>query len=125
MDIKEFAKSISGKNLNFPQFTEEEIEVAQKNGFIMAYCSHLKWIEFDGAMRCTVDCLDGKAYFNFQSFCDPRYDDVIFYNNAITALPGSDSCWICETELPHESFVIYNEGYPLCTGIVFTVNEVK
>ncbi len=34
MDIKEFAKSISGKERYYPQFAKEEIETAKENGFL-------------------------------------------------------------------------------------------
>ena len=35
MDIKEFAKLISGKERGYPQFTKEEIVTAKENGFVI------------------------------------------------------------------------------------------
>lgn len=126
MNIKEFAKSISGKEYGYPQFTKEEIEKAKENGFIIAYCSCLKWIEFDGSMRCTADCLEGVACFNLHNHYIPGLDDDIsFYKNKISVFCGNQATWSCETEIPHETFMIYEGGEPYCRGIVFSIDDVK
>lgn len=51
MDIKEFAKSISGKEYGYPQFTKEEIEAARKNGFVIVYGCSDDLMEFEGAIQ--------------------------------------------------------------------------
>lgn len=48
MNIKEYAKSISGKEYGYPQFTKEEIETAEENGFIIVYGASDDLMEFDG-----------------------------------------------------------------------------
>lgn len=59
MDIKEFAKSISGKEYGFPQFTKEEIETAKENGFVIVYGASDDLMEFDGAIRDEAGCYEG------------------------------------------------------------------
>lgn len=74
MDIKEFAKSIGGKEYSYLQFTKEEIETAKENGFVIV--------------------LRDK---NFLEFRGTKY--------------------VFETEIPHETFMIYEGGKPYCRGI--------
>jgi hypothetical protein len=32
--------------------------------------------------------------------------------------------WICETDIPHESFDILDDGNPYCRGIIFSVDDM-
>lgn len=57
MDIKEFAKSISGKEYGYPQFTKEEIETAKENGFVVVYGCSDDLMEFEGAVQDEGGCL--------------------------------------------------------------------
>ena len=59
MDIKEFAKSISGKERGYPQFTKEEIGIAKENGFVIVYGESDDLIEFRGAIDDEGGCFDG------------------------------------------------------------------
>lgn len=134
MDIKEFAKSISGKEYGYPQFTKEEIETAKENGFVIAYCCSGDFMEFEGAIQDEGGCLDGgKVYFNKTEVCQDETDRSGFdnYSNCITALwceneeNGKPICWSYETEIPHETFMIYEGGEPYCRGVVFSIDDVK
>lgn len=70
MDIKEFAKSISGKEYGYPQFTKEEIETAKENGFVIVYGCSDDLMEFEGAIRDEGCCFDGeRVYFSKTEVC--------------------------------------------------------
>lgn len=133
MDIKEFAKSISGKECGYPQFTKEEIETAKENGFVIVYGASDDLMEFEGAIRDEGGCFDGgDVYFNKNKVyqCDGKNEDDD-YPNRITALwceneeNGKPICWTYETEIPHETFMIYEGGEPYCRGIVFNTSDLK
>lgn len=135
MDIKEFAKSISGKEYGYPQFTKEEIETAKENGFVIVYGASDDLIEFDGAIRDEGGCFDGgRVYFNKTEVCQDESDRSAFdnYSNSINAVWDGDTdengkliTWTYETEIPHETFMIYEGGEPYCRGIVFIIDDVK
>ncbi len=61
MDIKEFAKSTSGKEYGCPQFTKEEIESAKENGFVIALRDK-NFLEFRGAMDGWILSEDGACF---------------------------------------------------------------
>lgn len=135
MDIKEFTKSISGKEYGYPQFTKEEIEIAKENGFVIVYGASDDLMEFEGAIRDEGGCFDGgRVYFNKTEVCQDESDRSAFdnYSNSINAVWGRDTdenekliTWTYETEIPHETFMIYEGGEPYCRGIVFSIDDVK
>lgn len=133
MNIKEFAKSISGKEYGYQQFTKEEIETAKANGFVIVYGASDDLMEFEGAIRDEGGCYDGgRVYFNSYEVCQSG-DDEQAYHNWINAVwygeekdeNGRQIGWTYETEIPHETFMIYEDGEPYCRGIVFNINDVK
>ena len=135
MDIKEFAKSISGKEYGYPQFTKDEIETAKENGFVIVYGCSDDLMEFEGAIRDEGGCFDGgRVYFNKTEVCQDESDRSAFdnYSNSINAVWDGDMdengkliTWTYETEIPHETFMIYEGGDPYCRGIVFSIDDVK
>ena len=38
---------------------------------------------------------------------------------------GSLIAWTYRTDIPHETFMIYEDGEPYCRGIVFNIDDVK
>ena len=131
MNIKDFAKSISRKEYGYPQFTKEEIETAKENGFVIVYGYSDDNMEFDGAIEDESGCFDGgDVYFNRKEACQDN-DEREGYPNCITALwceeeeNGKPICWTYETDIPHETFMIYEDGEPYCRGIVFSIDDVK
>lgn len=51
MDIKEFTKSISGKEYGYPQFTKEEIEIAKESGVCIMYAENDSVVNIKGAIE--------------------------------------------------------------------------
>jgi hypothetical protein len=91
-------------------------------------------MEFEGAIQDEVGCFDGgEVYFNKTEVCQDETDRSAFdnYSNRITALWCENEenrkpiCWSYETEIPHETFMIYEGGEPYCRGIVFSIDDVK
>ena len=33
--------------------------------------------------------------------------------------------WCYKTDIPHETFMIYDDGEPYCRGIVFSIEDLK
>lgn len=38
---------------------------------------------------------------------------------------GIDIPLIIETNIPHETFIVFSEGFPKCKGIVINVNDLN
>ncbi len=122
MDIKEFAKSISGKEYGYPQFTKEEIETAKENGFVIALRDK-NFLEFRGAMDGWI-LSEGGACFSKERIEHINLKSETF-PNYIKEIKGSDIKYVFETKIPHEAFMIYDGGDPYCRGIVFSIDNVK
>lgn len=131
MSIKEFAKSINGKEYGYQQFTKEEIETAKENGFVIVYGASDDLMEFDGAIRDEVDCYDGgTAWISGDMIIN---DAILLSDKPIKAIwcggekdkDGRVITWTYETEIPHETFIIYEDGEPYCRGIVFSIADVR
>lgn len=131
VDIKEFAKSISGKERGYPQFTKGEIQTAKENGFVIVYGCSGDLMEFRGAIDDESGCYEGgRIYFektgvlsmdkpnNNKNWIDAVWRDERIENGEIIT-------WTYEAEIPHETFMIYEGGEPFCRGIVFKVEDLK
>lgn len=133
VDIKEFAKSISGKERDYPQFTKEEIRTAEENGFVIVYGESDDLMEFRGVIDDEGGCYDGgKIFFDRNGACQFAEDEEDYPNwiNAIwcngkTDDSGKEIVWTYETDIPHETFMIYEGGEPYCRGIVFRIEDLK
>lgn len=101
MTIKEFSKSISGRELSDCILTDDEINTAKECGFVV--------IAVDHSCVNKDKCKDAKIMFSYN-----------VPNERIDYVP-----WIYETDIPHETFMIYEGGEPYCRGIVFSVEDVK
>lgn len=131
VDIKEFAKSISGKKYGYPQFTKEEIETAIENGFVIVYGASDDLMEFEGAISEEIGCYDGGTAW----VKGDRVNDypIVVGEKTIKAIwcggekdaDGQEITWTYETEIPHETFMIYEGGEPYCRGIVFGIDDVR
>lgn len=132
VSINEFAKSISGKEYGYPQFTKEEIEIAKENGFVIVYVLSDDMMEFDGAIYDEIGVHDGrKTYFSKTEICTgirpstEKFPNCIISHWCAETENGKPICWTYETEIPHETFMIYEGGEPYCRGIVFSIDDVK
>lgn len=133
MEIKDFALMLNNREYGYPQFSEKEIEIARENGFIIVHGASDDLMEFEGAIGDEGGCFEGgKVYFNKYEVCQDR-DDKETYHNWINAIwygeekdeNGQQITWTYKTDIPHETFMIYEDGEPYCRGIVFSIDDVK
>jgi len=132
VDIKEFTKSISGKERGYPQFTKGEIQTARENGFVVVYGYSDDLMEFRGAIDDEGDCYNGgKVFFNHDEVYNgynkekyPYWIKAIWCGGEPDG-DGQEIAWTYETDIPHETFMIYKDGETYCRGIVFKVEDLK
>lgn len=131
MDIKEFAKKLDGREYKYPQFTKEELQIAKDNGFVIVYGASDDLMEFCGAIYDEGGCFDGGDVFLDRNGVS---QDGTERSNCVTALWCDDEIkdengglitWTYKTDIPHETFMIYDDGESYCRGIVFNIENVN
>lgn len=133
-DMKKFAKDIEGKEYGFPMFTHMEIQTAKDNGWVIVTGASDDLMEFEGAFKDEGSCFDGgKVYFSRNGVYNGE-DDKLAFPNCIEALwcheealdnTGNVITWTYKTDIPHETFMVYEDGEPYCRGIVFAVGDLS
>ena len=125
MEIKEFAQMIDGKQYGYPQFTKEELQIAKDNGFVIVCGASDDLMEFYGAITDEGDCYDGgEVWFNKDRVVDAP---ATTGDRCIEALwcKEDDITWTYKTDIPHETFMIYEDDEAYCRGIVFSINDLN
>ncbi len=119
------------KEYGYPQFTGEEIETARENGFVIVYGASDDLMEFNGAVQDEVGCYEGgTAWISGNRVMEtpaPAGDMAIraVWCGNERDERGERITWTYETEIPHETFMIYEDGEPYCRGIVFHLKDAR
>lgn len=131
MNIKEFAEMLNGREYNYPQFTKEEIQAAKDNRFVIVYGASDDLMEFDGAIYDEGGCFDGgKVFFDKDGVSQDGEEkanviEAVWCDKERTDENGNIITWTYKTDIPHETFMIYEDGEPYCEAIVFSIDDVK
>lgn len=134
MTMKEFAKMLSGREYGM-ELTKDEERQAADAGLVVAYGYSDDNVELRGAIDEEVGAWDGttirltKAGVLQGPACDSAENcDCPYFAAAknaaktIKAVWGAGGVsWTFETDIPHETFNIYEDGELFCVGIVFSV----
>ena len=133
MDKKEFAAMLSGRSY-MSEITTSEAGQAKAAGLVVVFGYSDDCMEFRGAIDAEVSCYGGgTAYFSKSGLIKPPLcggeDCPHFAAAKKDATPikavwhekGPGPCWTYETEIPHKTFEIFDEGELRCVGIVFDV----
>ena len=132
MTLKEFAEKLNNAKLEYLQLPSEIIDEAKENGFVIVTGASDDLIEFDGAYTEEAGCFNG-AKITFDS--DGTDDDGYVHKNLINVywcgmIDGEEvreyeATWEYETDIPHETFDMWDNGELYCKGIVFRVEDMK
>lgn len=128
MELKQFAEMLNGKEYGYPQFTQEEIQIAKDNGFVIVYGASDDLMEFEGAICDEGSCFDGgEVWFNkgrvvgAPATTGDRCIKALWCDAASRDDNGNIITWTYRTAIPHETFMIYEDGESYCRGIVFEI----
>lgn len=129
------AISIS-QNLNGRQYRKENIkefiDLAKENNLVIVFGASDDLMEFRGAIYDEFDCYGGgTAYLTKIGVMQECECDCIYYQNAkknavsIEAIAGEcEYFWTYKTDLPHETFEIFEDDEKYCKGIVFSIDDL-
>lgn len=133
MNKKEIAAILDGMGYGV-DLPAASVLGAKRNGIVIVFGAGDDLMEFRGAIEDEVVCFDGGiTYLDknglVQNECDnedcPYLQEKVLYTKAIRAIWDSESyLWMYETDIPHETFDILEEGQKYCRGIVFSMGDL-
>ncbi len=132
IDLRSFANKLNGREYGQEIFGIEK-QLAKELGFVVVFGASDDIAEFEGAFYDEASCYDGgKIYLEENGLfegcdCDCKYSQTAREKcKVITAVWGKDGySWQYETDLPHETFDIFEDGEKYCKGIVFDIKSLK
>lgn len=138
MTMKEFAKLLSGREYGM-EITKDEEQQAANAGLVVAYGYSDDNVEFRGAIDSEIGAWDGTTVYltkkgilegpacNDAENCECPYFTVARSAAKTIKVVWHDEgapCWTFETDIPHETFNIYEDGELFCVGIVFSMEDL-
>lgn len=129
VDLKEFAEKLNGRDyFDCPQIPKDLAEFADKNNIVIVYGASDDLMEFEGAIYDEADCFDGgKVCFNKNGVKKNASNmiEAVWCDENRVDENGNVITWTYKTDIPHETFMIYDGGEPYCEGIVFRLSDLR
>ena len=139
MTAKELAAELTGREVGEEIAMGEERDIKDA-GLVVVYGYSDDNVEFCGAINDEVGSYDGGTVYLTKTgilegpACSCAEDCECPYfakerekAKTIKAVwhDKGGPCWTFETDIPHETFTITEDGEPWCIGIVFSVADVN
>lgn len=136
MTAKELTAMLDGREV-LGEISRVESETAKEAGLIVVYGYSDDNVEFRGAIDDEVGAWESTTVYLTPAGVlqepDCGQDDCPYFDlarstaktiKAVWHDEGSP-CWTYETDIPHETFVIMDDGEPWCIGIVFNIEHLR
>lgn len=139
MTAKVLAERLSGFEVGIPFFIRD-MNAAHDAGLVVVYGGLNYNVDFRGAIggkefvygsnHATIHLTKGGILYNPSHVCAsvdcPYLKAVLAEVKTIKAVlhDQRNPCWTFETDIPHETFNIYEDGELFCVGIVFSVDDL-
>lgn len=133
MNNKELAALLNNREYR-EEITRDEEAQAKHAGLVVVFGASDDLMEFRGAIHEELDAYEGTtAYLDADGLvvneCNnehcPYARKLAATAKKIKAVWDKDGySWVYETDIPHESFDIVEDGEKYCRGIVFSLDEV-
>lgn len=130
MTTKEIAKMLDG-TISYPFMYKEVLELAKENGIVVCYGCSDDLIELEGAIRDEAGCFDGGTVcINKSGFVEEGSElknpiKIFWCGKCGDEEREYTATWEYETDIPHETFRMYDENELYCLGMVFYLEDVK
>lgn len=139
MNAKELAEKLNGSEYPF-RLKPEGAEEIKDAGLVIVFGYSDDLIEVRGAIRDESGCfngatrlIDGEGFLPaYDDICDEEVEAEKYFARKpkakkIEAVWGDtppEPAWTYETDIPHETFLIMEDGEVYCRGIVFTLQDL-
>ncbi|MFR3727665.1 hypothetical protein [Lacrimispora sp.] len=130
MNKKELARLIDGREYGYEPFRAVQ-QAAKEAGLVIVSGASDDVIEFIGAICDEGGCFDGgKVFFDRNGVSQDGSEcanciEAIWRDKTALDENGNVITWTYKTDIPHETFMIYEDGKPYCRGIVFDLADVR
>jgi hypothetical protein len=137
MTIKEFTEKLNGRSTNdmgYYLLSNIEKIIARECGFVVAYGASDDLMELEGAIEDEAGCYGGGIINIDKTGVINSESDDEDSKHTIEALwcgadakdeNGSPITWTYKTDIPHETFMLYEDEEAYCRGIVFSINDLN
>lgn len=136
MTTKELAKLLNGREYS-REITRAEAQIAKENSLVVVFGYSDDNMEFEGAIHEEIGCWGGgSAYINRSGLLEDPHcnakDECKYFQSADKDCKKIKACWNApgkapwtfETDIPYETFNVYEDGELFCVGIVFSLEDV-
>jgi hypothetical protein len=134
MNLKEFAKTLDGRNEGVETTKLEELQ-AKELGYVIVFGYSDDNVEFRGAIDDEAGCFNGGEVYLDENGIFEECEEECKYSKAakekckelsIECEGEEGYFWTYEIGVPHETFdILDEEGNKWCQGIVFELKEVR
>lgn len=136
----EYAQILAQKlnGIEYGVIPSDMVDYAKEHGLVVVTGCSDDLIEFDGAIIDEDGCFDGgHSHFDKTGFTDDGKNHIdIIWCGKIKDEPagnpeefqtptGTMITWCYKTDIPHFTFMMYEDDEPYCRGIVFSIEDVK
>lgn len=132
--LTELAELLDGREYGH-EVKEMDLKYAKENGAVIVFGASDDLIIFAGAITDGSDCYEGSVIpFNRSGVIDCECDSMNcpYFNGikdgasaVVACWDSGEYSWTYETDIPHETFEILEDGEKYCRGIVFLLEDVK
>ena len=136
MNKEELAERLDGREYPF-RLTKEERQKAEEYGLVVVYGASDDFIEFEGAINDELCFSGGWVYiYPRELLPHPKFKHTCLeckhFRKATSNAKGIKASWdkegyswIYETDIPHVTFDVMEDGSKYCRGIIFDIKELN
>lgn len=130
MTKKELAEKLNGTEYDgFRIFSQKILREAKESGLVIVYGVSDDLMEFEGAFEDEGGCFcGGTVYFDLNGVSqDEKEKKYSIYAKWCKDVDeeGNLATWSYETDIPHETFKIWEDGDLFCIGLVFSIEDIQ
>ena len=127
MTKKELAEKLNGRQ--YGDSFKDVMEDTMASGLVIVTVASDDLMQFQGAIEDEGGCFDGgEVYFDKNGVSQDGTERA----NMIEALwcegtnvDGCQATWSYKTDIPHETFEIWEDEELYCIGLVFSIEDIK
>ncbi|MDR0919414.1 MAG: hypothetical protein LBM93_09255 [Oscillospiraceae bacterium] len=124
MTVKEAAEMLNGRQY-LSEISVDEKEILRQNRLVAVFGQSDDLVVFEGAVEDDFDCFGGSEVYVNEQGVYVDVEDTEDYRKIVTKWAEEGYSWSYETDIPHETFEIFEDDSKYCKGIVFSLNDLQ
>lgn len=124
MTAKELAQALDGREVGY-EIDELYEKRARESGLLVVFGYSDDNTEFRGAIDDELGSYNGGVFFVSRAGVSEDAEDGGRRIDAVWGDSEAGASWSYITDIPHETFNIYEDGELFCVGIVFSMDDTE